>query len=291
MMNKIRNRLFAVGFSALCAFVTVAKAADNSTVPVAVGNEIFANKDIGGVKFPKHILYNSSGIEVGTAAAPLFMQSASGAFASGSFASGAFASGAFASGAFASGSFASGAFASGSHASGSFASGAMVDIGAAGSTVCATDTGSCNINALFQRLLQGITTLNTTAGTAGTFQAAATGGASTAGVVAPNNNTAVVVKASAGTLYGVQIYGINAAPAYLKFYNATSATCGSGTPVKRLMIPAAVTAANGAGSNVSFGDVGVAFATGITYCVVTGITDADSTAVTASNFLINVDFK
>lgn len=38
--------------------------ADNSSVPVASGNETFANKDIGGVKFPKHILYNSSGTEV-----------------------------------------------------------------------------------------------------------------------------------------------------------------------------------------------------------------------------------
>src|SRR5882672_7192179 len=76
-----------------------------------------------------------------------------------------------------------------------------------------------------------------------------TGGSNTSGAVVPNNTTAVVLKASPGTLYGAQLYGIGAAPAYLKIYNATSATCGSGTPVKRLMIPAASTAANGAGSN------------------------------------------
>lgn len=34
------------------------------------------------------------------------------------------------------------------------------NIGAPGATVCATDTGSCSINALFQRLLQSVTTLN-----------------------------------------------------------------------------------------------------------------------------------
>lgn len=114
--------------------------------------------------------------------------------------------------------------------------------------------------------------------------------ASTTGNIAANNTTAVVVKASAGTLMGVQVYGIGSAPAYLKIYNATSATCGSGTPVKRLMIPAAATAANGAGSNISFGD-GIAFSTGITYCVTTGITDADTTAPAASTFLVNIDWK
>lgn len=117
------------------------------------------------------------------------------------------------------------------------------------------------------------------------------GGASTTGNIAANNTTAVVVKASAGTLYGVQLYGIGSAPAYLKIYNATSATCGSGTPVKRLMIPAAATAANGAGSNITFGPEGVAFGTGITYCVTTGITDADTTAPAASTFLVNLDWK
>lgn len=120
--------------------------------------------------------------------------------------------------------------------------------------------------------------------------AAATGGASTASEIVPANTTAVVVKSGAGTLYGVQVYNINAAPLYLKFYNATSATCGSGTPVKRLMIPAASTAANGAGSNVSFGTSGVNFSTGLTYCVTTGIADTDTSAPTAANTLVNVDY-
>ena len=133
----------------------------------------------------------------------------------------------------------------------------------------------------------------TTPGTTNAIQtiAGTTGGASTTGNIAANNTTAVVVKASAGTLYGVQMAGIGSAPAYLKIYNATSATCGSGTPVKRLMIPAASTAANGAGSNISFGDVGIAFGTGITYCITTGIGDADTTAPAASTFLVNLDWK
>lgn len=121
--------------------------------------------------------------------------------------------------------------------------------------------------------------------------ATTTGGGSQTGNIAANNTTAVVVKASAGTLYSLQLSGIGSAPAYLKIYNAASATCGSGTPVGRYMIPAAATAANGAGSNIDLGPVGVAYGTGITYCVTTGITDADTTAPAASTFLVNLVWK
>jgi hypothetical protein len=38
--------------------------ADNSTLPVSVGTEVFANKDVGGVKYPKHVIYDSAGAEV-----------------------------------------------------------------------------------------------------------------------------------------------------------------------------------------------------------------------------------
>jgi hypothetical protein len=145
-------------------------------------------------------------------------------------------------------------------------------------------------NPLFTNLSQASAALTVTNPIFDRVVAGATGGASTAAEIAPNNTTAVVVKGTAGTLYGIQVYGINAAPAYLKIYNAATATCGSGTPVKRIMIPAASTAANGAGSNVTFGDVGVAFGTGITYCVTTGIGDTDTGAPTAANFLINVDY-
>lgn len=217
-----------------------------------------------------------------------------------------------------SGSVASGAYASGALASGSIASGAMVDLGAQADTVCATDTGTCTHIALTKKINATLTAMNTNvqaaipAGTnligdvnlrqGGTALstsnpifnrtvAGATGGASTTGNIAANNTTAVVVKASAGTLYGVQLAGLGSAPAYLKIYNATSATCGSGTPVKRLMIPAASTAANGAGSNITFGPVGVNFSTGITYCITTGIGDSDTTAPAASTFLVNLDWN
>lgn len=133
----------------------------------------------------------------------------------------------------------------------------------------------------------------TTPGTTNAVQAIAgtSGGASTTGNIAANNTTAVVVKASAGTLYGGQLGNIGAGPAYLKIYDATSATCGSGTPKKRLIIPKSSTAADGGGSNFSLGDVGVAFPTGITYCLTTGILDNDTTAPAASTVLVNLDWK
>src|SRR5687768_1661239 len=41
--------------------------ADNSSIPVASGNETFANKDIAGVKFPRHITVDSTGTDVAVA--------------------------------------------------------------------------------------------------------------------------------------------------------------------------------------------------------------------------------
>ena len=43
--------------------------ADNSSIPVASGNETFANKDIAGVKFPRHITVDSTGADVSVATA------------------------------------------------------------------------------------------------------------------------------------------------------------------------------------------------------------------------------
>jgi hypothetical protein len=124
-----------------------------------------------------------------------------------------------------------------------------------------------------------------------TPSAGATGGATPGNEIVPNNTTGVSLKGGAGTVYGVQLGGIGSAPAYLKLYDkATSPTCGTDTPIKRLIIPAAATAANGAGSNISF-PVGIKFALGIGYCVTTGIGDSDTTAPAANIYLVNVDWN
>jgi len=117
------------------------------------------------------------------------------------------------------------------------------------------------------------------------------GGATPYHLVAANTNNSTSLKATAGTVYAVQLGGIGAAPAYLKLYDKASApTCASDAVVVQFIIPAASTAANGGGSNVSI-PVGKNFTNGIAFCVVTGIADNDNTAVAAATFIINIDYK
>lgn len=119
--------------------------------------------------------------------------------------------------------------------------------------------------------------------------AVASGGWTQKWIVAANSDNATSLKGSAGIVHAVQVFGINAAPAYLKFYDkASSPTCASDTIVKQIMIPAAPTAANGAGAVIL---LDAQFSTGIAYCVVTGIGPTDDTSVTASNFVVNIDYK
>lgn len=121
-------------------------------------------------------------------------------------------------------------------------------------------------------------------------QAFPAGGWTMKHIVAAGSDNATNLKSTPGTVHAVEVYGIDAAPAYLKFYNTSSSpTCGSSTVVKSIMIPAAPTAANGAGSNAIVLDA--AFTTGISYCVVKGIADTDDTSVDATSFIINIDYN
>lgn len=105
----------------------------------------------------------------------------------------------------------------------------------------------------------------------------------------PNNNTAIVIKASAGQLYGIRCYVNSSVIAYIKVYNATSATAGSGTPVDRHMIPAP--AAGGGGGLIWADAQGVAFSTGITIVVVTDFADNGTTAPAANSYIVNCYYK
>ncbi len=132
-----------------------------------------------------------------------------------------------------------------------------------------------------------------------TLAASAANGAATASTcsaIAPASlTTAQTCKASAGTVYDIQITSnvASGSGAYLKLYDAGSApTCGAsaGTPVARLAVPANATSGNEGGSNIVF-PVGKAFASGIYWCVTGGLADTDATALTANTIAINVDFK
>lgn len=127
---------------------------------------------------------------------------------------------------------------------------------------------------------------------AGTFAAQITpvtsGGLLRSRTLIPNNTTAIVVKASAGQVYKIRATNNSATIAYIKLYDATSATAGSGTPVDTIMIPAAT---SGGAGIVDTSDIGWAHATGITFVVTTGIADNDTGAPAASAYIVTVSYK
>jgi hypothetical protein len=100
-----------------------------------------------------------------------------------------------------------------------------------------------------------------------------------------NSTNATNVKASAGQLYKVEAYNNSGTIAYLKIYDtAGTPTAGSGTPKKRIMVPAS------GGVALSY-DNGDAFASGIGFTFTGGIADADATVVAASAYLVNMSYK
>ena len=107
--------------------------------------------------------------------------------------------------------------------------------------------------------------------------------------IAANNTTAIVIKSTGGTVYSVDAFNNGGTIAYVKLYNATTATCGSGTPMARYMIPFGATSSGG-GFNVSNIN-GDAYANGVVMCITTGIADSDTSAPAASTYIINVHLR
>lgn len=162
-----------------------------------------------------------------------------------------------------------------------------ISIAQVGTATVLTGNGTSGAGA--QRV--NISSDNTPFGVLASPQAIATGGASTGGAIAPATPAASAVKGSAATIYGVQLFNIGSASPWLKIYDSASATCGSGTPIKRILIPQNSTAANGGGTVISFGPTGIVTSTGFSYCVTGGIADADTTAIGANTVTVNADYK
>jgi hypothetical protein len=75
---------------------------------------------------------------------------------------------------------------------------------------------------------------------------------------------------------------------FIKFYDATSGTLGTGTPVLTLPLPGNSTddvAAN------ALGGMGIAFTTGISVGASTGVADNDTGAPGTNDVIINVFYK
>jgi len=96
------------------------------------------------------------------------------------------------------------------------------------------------------------------------------------------------IKASAGQVYAIYATNVNAAIRYLKVYDkATAPTVGTDAPVFTLGIPGGTT---GGVLKVTI-PPGVVFATGIGMGLTTGIADADTGAVAASEIAVNIAYR
>ena len=95
------------------------------------------------------------------------------------------------------------------------------------------------------------------------------------------------VKASAGQVYAITAFNLNAAARYLKLHN-TSGTPTIGTGVTDTYMIPGNTAGAGLVLNI---DKGIAFSTGIGLSLTTGIADADTANVAASEIVLNIYYK
>jgi hypothetical protein len=145
-------------------------------------------------------------------------------------------------------------------------------------TVAATQSGTWTV--------QPGNTANTTAWLVSDV-GVTSGGLSKFHLVSAANTNATSVKASAGQVYAITAFNLNASPMYLKFHNtAGTPTAGSGV-TDTFLIPGNT---SGAGLVINF-DKGITFSTGIGITLVTGITDASAVAVAASEIVLQVYYK
>jgi hypothetical protein len=109
-------------------------------------------------------------------------------------------------------------------------------------------------------------------------------GLSISHLVSAATTNATNVKASAGQLYGWFIYNSNAAARKVAFHNTAGTPTAGASVLFSIVIPPTSAA------NVEFTN-GLAFSTGIAFTTVTDLTDAGTTAVAASDLIINLFYK
>jgi len=98
-----------------------------------------------------------------------------------------------------------------------------------------------------------------------------------------------VVKASPGQVYGMWVSNLATATRFIKFYDATSGTVGTGTP--KLTVPIPGNATDDISGAFGPGGLGIEFTTGICVGASTGIADADTGAPAANDVVVNIFYK
>lgn len=107
------------------------------------------------------------------------------------------------------------------------------------------------------------------------------------GTLGAANQDSTVIKASAGAVFGWQVFNAVASIRYLKVYDKATGPTSADTPVKRYLIPANST--NGAGFVIQEPG-GIHFSNGIAFRITTGIADNDTGAASANDVLVNCDY-
>jgi hypothetical protein len=113
-----------------------------------------------------------------------------------------------------------------------------------------------------------------TAGGATPYFFAAAGGA---------NQDATVIKASAGTLYNITATNNTASQRYIWLYNVASGATSASTVVYGIALPANTT---GSGATISI-PVGMAFSTGISFRITTGVPGSSTAAASANDVFVS----
>ncbi len=121
-----------------------------------------------------------------------------------------------------------------------------------------------------------------------TQQPHALGGLSIFRSIDLDEGTLEVVKNAPGAIYGMWITNTSTTTRWVKFYDATSGTVGTGTPVITLGIPG--NASDDIAGLFASGN-GIQFATGICVGACTGVADNDTGAPGANDVIINVFYK
>ena len=101
------------------------------------------------------------------------------------------------------------------------------------------------------------------------------------------SNNATVVKAGPGSIVSIVASNINAAIRYLKLYD--KATTPAPASDNALLLCVIALPANGSPVFIA-PPSGLQFAAGISFVLVTGISDTDNTSVAASEQLVNIQY-
>lgn len=105
-----------------------------------------------------------------------------------------------------------------------------------------------------------------------------------------DEGTLEIIKASPGVLYKLRLTNRATTLRYVKIYNATSGTAGTGTPVDTIVLPGAA-ASNATVITESHGTHGVFFSTGICIGATTGLADNDTGAPAANDVVVTAFYK